>query len=57
MAQQSTGGKGLGKANPVPYSPAPEPKEEPKKWIGGGAPRSRTPLSLALARTRIPFAV
>ena len=31
MAQQSAPGKGLGKANPVPYSPAPEKKEEPKK--------------------------
>ena len=26
-------------------------------WFGTGAPQSRTPFSLAQARTRIPFAV
>ena len=29
MSQQSTGGRGLGTAHPVPYTPQPSKKEEP----------------------------
>ena len=56
--------------DPVDTSPSdqqPPGVDEPKEpqsleealtgWVGREAPQSRTSLSLALARTRIPFAV